>query len=33
VGLLHRAEILALKVLDERDLELLSVGELPDDGR
>ena len=33
VGRLERVEVLALEVLDERELELLAVGELADDGR
>ena len=33
VGLLDRVEVLALEVLDERELELLAVGELADDRR
>jgi hypothetical protein len=31
VGLLHGAEILALKILDQRDLELLAISKLPHD--
>ena len=33
LGRLERIEVLALQVLDERELELVAVGELPDDGR
>ena len=33
VGRLDRVEVLALEVLDERELELLAVGELADDRR
>ena len=33
VGLLDRVEVFALDVLDERQLELLAIGELADDGR
>ena len=33
VGRLERIEILALEVLDERELELIAIGELPDDRR
>ncbi len=32
-GRLDRVEILALEVLDQRELELVAVGELADDGR
>jgi len=32
LGLLHRVEVLAQQVLDERDLETLSVGRLTRDG-
>ena len=32
-GLLDRVEVGALEVLDERELELVPVGELADDGR
>ena len=33
VGGLERIEILALEVLDEGELELIAIGELPHDGR
>ena len=33
VGRLDRVEVRALEVLDERELELVAIGELADDGR